>query len=231
MYNVACIKWGTKFDADYVNKLYAGVKRHTTVPIKFFCFTENPVGLHPDIITHDFGYPNIEGWWQKLWLFSDDMDVNRSPQGRVLFIDLDTLITGNIDHYVTQDRGFVCLRDLWSGGINVGSAMMSFEMGKHTQIWNTFEKNPAAAIASLSPHGDQKWIQQHQPERIYWQDLYQNEILSFKSHCRNGLPKNARIVCYHGLPSIVESLTITTRVQGFVIPPTPWVADHWKVGE
>ena len=230
MYNVACLKWGDKFDADYVNKLYWGVKRNTTVPIKFYCFTENPEGLHPDIIPHQLMYPNIEGWWQKLWLFSDDFD-GHGPEGRMLFIDLDTLITGNIDHYVTQSEGFVVLRDLWAGGINVGSAVMSFEVGKHKQIWETFAEDPSGAIKSLHPHGDQKWVQRHEPNRTYWQDLYQNEILSFKSHCRRGLPANGRIVCYHGKPSIVESLTTTTRVQGFVIPPTPWVADYWKVGE
>jgi len=228
MYNVACVKWGTKFDADYVNKLYAGVKRNTTLPFIFYCFTENQEGLHHDIVPVELLHPEIEGWWQKLYLFSGNLPDN-APKGRVLFIDLDTLVVSNIDHYLKQNNGFVVLQDLWAKRDNVGSALMSFEMGKHTQIWDTFIKDPAAAIKSLHPHGDQKWIQKHQKERLYWQNMYQQQVVSFKSNCRAGVPRNAKIICYHGKPSIVESITTTTRVQGFVIPPTPWVKKYWNL--
>ena len=224
MYNVVCLKHGTKYDADYVNKLFAGVKRNSTVDFLFHCFTDNPEGLRSEVIPHPLPHKNVEGWWQKLYLFSDKVDI----EGRMLFLDLDTLITGNIDKYITQDTGFVVLRDLWARGNNVGSAIMSFEAGKHKQIWDTFVADPTAAMKSLHPHGDQKWVQKQQPQRIYWQDLMANEIMSFKSNCRGGLPKTAKIVCFHGLPSIPDSINKTTRVQRFVIPPTPWVADYWK---
>lgn len=228
MYNVACVKWGDKFNADYVNKLYAGVKRNTTLPFNFYCFTENPEGLHPKIIPVELKHPEVPGWWQKLYLFSDDLPDN-APKGRMLFIDLDTLIVGNIDHYIKQNEGFVVLQDLWARKDNVGSAIMSFEVGKHTHIWDTFIKDPDAAIKSLHPHGDQKWVQRQQPQRLYWQNMYPNQIVSFKSHCRNGVPSAAKIICYHGKPSIVESITVTTKVQGFVIKPTPWVEKYWNL--
>jgi len=224
MYNVVCLKHGTKYDADYVNKLYAAVKRNSTVDFLFHCFTDNSEGLNGDIVPHPLPYTNVEGWWQKLFLFSDEVNIT----GRMLFIDLDTLITRNIDAYITRDTGFVVLRDLWSGGANVGSAVMSFEVGKHTQIWDTFIADPVAAVKSLHPHGDQKWIQRHQAERIYWQDLFLREVVSFKSECRNGLPRDARIVCFHGKPSIPESINTTTRAQNFIIPPTPWVKEYWR---
>lgn len=227
MYNVICLKHGTKYNADYVNKLYFGVKRNTTLKFKFHCFTDNANDLHNDIIAHSLPYKNVEGWWQKLYLFSDEIEID----GRVLFLDLDTLITGNVDHYIAYSDDFVVLQDLWAKGNNVGSAVMSFEIGKYTKIWNTFIKNPQKAISELHPHGDQKWIQKHQAERIYWQNIFPNEIVSFKSDCRNGLPKNTRIVCFHGKPSIPEAINTTTKVQRFTIPPTPWVNDYWKINE
>jgi len=224
MYNIACLKHGSKYDAGYVNKLYAGIKRNSTVDFKFHCFTDNPEGLRSEVIPHPLPHQNVEGWWQKLYLFSDEVDI----EGRMLFLDLDTLITGNIDKYITRDCGFVVLRDLWARGDNVGSAIMSFEAKKHRQIWDTFIANPTEAIHSLHPHGDQKWIQKQQAQRIYWQDLTENEIVSFKSSCLGGLPNTAKIVCFHGVPSIPESINTTTRPQRFVIPPTPWVAEYWK---
>ena len=224
-YNVVCLKHGDKYNAEYVNKLYRAVKRNTTLKFKFHCFTENEEGIHEDIFIHKLPhFNNVHGWWYKLYFFSKDIKIN----GRILFLDLDTLIVGNIDHYLKYDSGFVVLRDLWARGNNVGSAIMSFEVGKHTQIWETFIKDPFGEMKKIHPHGDQKIIQAYEPNRKYWQDIFPNEIVSFKSDCRGGLPKNAKIVCFHGKPSIPEAINKTTMVQGFVINPTPWIKEYWK---
>ena len=42
---VLCMKWGTKYGADYVNLLYNMVKRHTTVDCKMVCLTDRTEGL------------------------------------------------------------------------------------------------------------------------------------------------------------------------------------------
>ena len=46
---VVCVKYGTKYGADYVNKLYRGIERNLTLPHKFCCFTENAEGLDINI--------------------------------------------------------------------------------------------------------------------------------------------------------------------------------------
>jgi len=237
MINIVCLKWGTLYGADYVNKLFCAVRRNTTVPFAFHCFTDDTKGIHKDVVTHPLPHnlPGV-GWWQKLYLFSAEMPI----EGRIFYLDLDTLITGSLDEILSYDKGFVCLRDLFLARMNpnyrdafgfakdaVGSGVLSWTAGEHTQIWKTFKKDPKGAVQSLHPHGDQKWIQKTEPKRQYFQDLFPNQCVSFKVHCRNGLPRNARIVCYHGKPSIPESINTTTHVQGYVIPPTNWVKDYW----
>ena len=49
MYSVVCMKWGDKYGAEYVNRLYNMVARNTTLPFKFVCFTDNANGLLPEI--------------------------------------------------------------------------------------------------------------------------------------------------------------------------------------
>ena len=49
--NVLCVKWGSKFSADYVNRLYNMVERHLTLTHRFICLTDDPTGLHPLIET------------------------------------------------------------------------------------------------------------------------------------------------------------------------------------
>ena len=237
MINIACLKFGKKYGSEYVNRLFWAVRRNTTVPFKFHCFTDQPKGIIKGVKVHSLPHslPGV-GWWQKLYLFSKEMPI----EGRIFYVDLDTLITGNLNQLLSHNTGFVCLRDLFLARLPpnakvpfgtakeaVGSGVLSWEAGQHTQIWETFIKNPKEVVRTIHPHGDQKWIQKQEPNRLYWQDLFPNQIVSFKVHCRSGLPKGARIICYHGKPSIPESINTRTRVQGYNIPPTKWITNYW----
>lgn len=236
MVNVVCLKFGTLYGPEYVNRLYYAVHRNATVPFNFHCFTENSQGIDPAITIHTLPHKHIDGWWHKLYLFHADKQIG----GRIIYFDLDTLITGNVDDILQQDEGFVVLHDFFrimqpnrvdkfgSGKEAVGSGVLSWNAGEHSHIWDTFAANPSQAIASLKPHGDQKWIERQQKERLYWQDLFPKQFVSFKVHCSKGLAPNARVVCYHGKPSIPESISTTTKVQGYIIPPASWVKEHWK---
>ena len=46
---VVCVKYGTKYGPEYVNKLYNGVKRNLSLPHEFACFTEDGEGLDQNI--------------------------------------------------------------------------------------------------------------------------------------------------------------------------------------
>ena len=227
--NIVCLKWGDKYGGEYVNNLYNAVKRHSTIPFDFHCFTERTQDINPNVITHPLPHGGLDGWWNKLYLFSKDMPI----KGRIFYIDLDTLITGNIDNILMVNKGFVVLRDFFYGiaqGVDVksvGSGLMSYEAGVYDAMWQKFIKNPNAEIAKVRPHGDQRFIQNEVKNFLYWQDLFPDQVLSFKVHCNAGLPPEGKIVCYHGKPSIPESFTKHTKVPHFDIPPQLWVKEHW----
>ncbi len=231
MTNIVCLKWGVKYGPDYVNKLFASIKRNTTVDFKFHCFTEDPVGLHPDIIAHDLPYAHLDGWWNKVYLFSSEIDI---PIGETIFyLDLDSLITDNIDKFLRHRSTIITvLRDFYWGlaqtAGQVGSGLMSWEHGKYTFIWDQFIADPAGAMESVSPFGDQHYIALLVKVRHYWQELFPNEVVSFKVHCRLGLPKDAAIVCYHGVPSIPGSATTKGKSWKFYWKPSPWVLNYWR---
>lgn len=233
MINVVCLKWGTKFGPEYVNNLLNGIRKNTTLPIKLHCFTDNATGITvPGVKIHPLLQNGVETWWNKLYLFSKDLPI---PVGeKIVFFDLDTLITGNVDYVLAADASsMVVLRDFYTGiaesvkgDNNVGSGLMSWIHGSYTYIWDRFIKNPKKVVESLHPHGDQRWIQMNVHRRVYWQDILPGNVVSFKVHCRNGLPKNASVVCYHGRPSIPESITQHTKTK-WDIKPAPWVEQYW----
>lgn len=236
MINIVCLKWGTKYGPEYVNRLYAGIKRNTTLSFTLHCFTDNSEGINPEIQTHKLQH-YLTGWWHKLFFFSNEMPI----KGRIVYMDLDTLITGNIDEILSYDEGFVVLRDFYTGiwptikgNDNVGSGLMSFNTYNHAHIWRDFIIDSSSISLKFEKQGDQAWIQQRQSERLYWQDIFPGKIVSFKVHCNKQLAPDARIVCYHGRPSIPESITNVTKVHKILkdiigdIQPAPWVAQYWK---
>lgn len=232
MINVVCLKWGTKYGPEYVNRIYTGLKRNTTVDFKLWCFTEDATGIRKEVGIHPLPYADqLDSWWNKLSLFSPDMPF--IPGTQLFYIDLDTLIVDNIDHILSaRHPNMIVLRDFYHGiaksANRIGSGLMSWKHGKYCQIWTKFIQNPEKHVKRAGTYGDQWWIEQRVMDVVYWQDLFPDEVVSFKLHCRKGLPDAAKIVCYHGRPSIPESAEQLNRVDKWTIAPQPWVLKHWR---
>jgi hypothetical protein len=65
---VVCVKYGTKYGADYVNKLYYGVKKNLSREHRFMCFTEDGSGLDKNIEVMKLKH-KWAGWWSKVHIF------------------------------------------------------------------------------------------------------------------------------------------------------------------
>lgn len=231
MINIVCLKWGNRYGPEYVNRLYAAVCRNTSLPFKFHCFTDDTSNIHSSIITHALPYKNLQGWWNKLFLFSNEINIPRGEE--IFYIDLDTLITRNINTLLYHpSKSIIVLRDFLSGmaksASDMGSGLMKWRHGEYTHVWDLFIMNSNAAIKMVEPHGDQQWINLCVGERLYWQNVAPGKVVSFKLHCLSGLPAEAAIVCYHGRPSIPESAVLTEKIWLFNVTPQPWVLDYWR---
>lgn len=80
---VVCVKYGSKYDATYVNRLAAGVSRHSgSHTYEFICVTDDPQGLDLDLVTCLPLPPDVplRGWWVKAYLFSPTCPIPRGKQ-------------------------------------------------------------------------------------------------------------------------------------------------------
>src|SRR6185369_12905997 len=100
--NIITLKWGDRYGADFVNRLHSAVTRNLKRPHRFVCFTDDGKGLAPGIDA--LPIPEIDlppdakvTGWRKLCLFRDDLTVN----GLCLFLDIDIVVTGNLDEFFT----------------------------------------------------------------------------------------------------------------------------------
>lgn len=89
MYNVICVKFGTKYNSQFVNKLYHDIARLTKSEFKFYCYTDDPTGIDREVnIILPLGRPTLKRVWNKLRLFDPEMPF----KGKTYFFDLDVKI-------------------------------------------------------------------------------------------------------------------------------------------
>ena len=178
---ILCLKHGTKYNADYVNKLYNMCKRHTTLQYNFACITEDPSGLNPNIKIIPLPNYQLAGWWYKPWVFSNEIPVN----GTLLFLDLDLVIIKNIDHLWTLNPSRFCIikdfnRSIIKGWEKFNSSVFRFEKGEFAFVWDNLVKDFSQ---TKRMHGDQDWIySQIKHNYAYWPDEW---IQSYKWEIRD----------------------------------------------
>ena len=185
---IACVCVGERYGDEYVTRLRDGVARNLKDEHRFVALTDRQIeGVECVPVP-----PMLEGWWAKLWLFAPGVFPDGS---RVLYFDLDTVITGNLSAHAAYAGDFAILRDFYRP-LGMGSAVMSWVAGACDDIWDQWLCFGAPRFAG----GDQKWIEIARPNADRWQDMMPGKTVSYKADCGDGPPPSASVVCFHGLP-------------------------------
>lgn len=86
--NVICVKWGDKYSAEFVNKLYNMVKRNLARDFDFYCYTEDPTDIRSEVKIIPI-HSDLEKWWLKI----DMLGHFNDPRGQTnILFDLDIVI-------------------------------------------------------------------------------------------------------------------------------------------
>lgn len=217
MLNIVCVNADNYLGrgADYVNILADMVARNISdkIAYKFICFTDTPQGIDAEVDIRPLPVDGLDGWWNKLALFKEGL----FPKGdRILYLDLDTVITGGLDDIIKYDGEFAILRDfIRQEGFQ--SSVMAWKSGFGNDIWRAYEITERSQIEG----GDQYWIEIYAGlmhiKHDFLQDLYPDAFVSYKLGATYNIPKNCKMVIFHGKPRPHEV------VDG-------WVPKVWKIG-
>ena len=159
MYNFACVCYGNKYDVEYVQKLYNMVTRNTTHLINFYVFTDH-VKMQKMVeggrlYVKQFPEHDLDGWWNKMQLFHPDVQL----PGTTLYMDLDVVITHNIDDFFTYkpEAKFVGMNDFNPVTKQWNSSIMRFDQSHwHDKLWRRFSKDKSNLLRRFP--GDQNLI-------------------------------------------------------------------------
>jgi hypothetical protein len=252
--NAICLKFGTLYGPEYVNRLYAGLRRNCGSQLRFACMTDDPRGLdsriellplptepfHPRL----FGYMAQKGWrapFQKLSMFRPGLLPGL--QGPLLVFDIDVVITGDIKDLRDFAPGKVCMRREWSprpGFRSLGhGSVEKIEPVRHSYLYDKMAEDPEKWLNMYGP-SEQNYTS-HSADREGDFAFYPDEwVVSFKHDCRPmrpfnlilepHLPPKAKVVCFHGRPKM-EDVVVGYKSDIFhSTRPCSWMRQAW-IGE
>lgn len=217
-----------QYGAQHVNILYRSVQRNTTVPHRFICVTDDPSGLDSGIEVVDlWDYCKyLGGCYNRLYIFSPDIEDLLGP--RFIAIDLDCVITSNIDHILNRTEDFVineydieanrhATHQYYNGGIIMMNA------GARDEVWYDFDPSTTPDLLQSRKDrielvgSDQAWIS-HRLGPGESTFTKRDGVYDYrKLDNRKILPSDAAIVMF---PGKRDPLTEYTKA--------PWIREHWR---
>src|SRR5262245_14398923 len=203
--------WGDKYGEEYIARLWSGVQRGLKSTLFDFRV------IHPQINDDDL----LKGCLCRLRMFDPrwQHDHGIKPWDRIVCLDLDLVITGELDPLFDRSEDFVILQ-----GANAanpcpynGSVMM-LRAGAHQEVWRDFSLDAVRRVPRYEFPDDQGWLWAKLPNAATWNVGSESGIYAFRKPQwpkDDRLPFDARIVAFPGArdPSQFKHLA--------------WVQKHW----
>jgi hypothetical protein len=249
--NVVCMKWGTRYGAEWVNRLYGMVARNTTWDIRFVCFTDDPSGIRSEVecqplpeVRFDAG--KIGKYWPKLGLMQEGLG---GLTGMTLFLDLDLVLIDSLDPFFTLPGRFLIIKEWKDPHLGYGnSSVLRFFIGREKAVLERFYATPEAEIIGTYGSKEQNFLTKAVDEATFWPETW---CVPFSHAClpRNRFvrffstpvkPAGGKILVFFGSITPASALRGEHEARkrvgtGFAIRPTqrrfrpaPWIGEYWR---
>jgi hypothetical protein len=208
------------------------VKRNTKLPHEFVCVTDDAKGIDKDIRVvplwenpcPNYGDGKRPNCFYRLRAFAPEMGELFGE--RFIWLDLDCIITGSIDHLIDMRTDFAIWRPDGER-MPCNGSLVAHKTGTRIQIWTRFDKrriHPTRGLRGTGMCGsDQAWIAlnlKSTDEFIGQKD----GVYSWRSHIdvieqNRALPNNASIVFFNGGVKPWDLVGDSTA---------PWIQEHYR---
>jgi len=210
---VFCIKWGTRYSAEYVNRLYRMVRKHSTLEYQFICFTDNANEIQEGVTI--FPLPelgvehpkNVPGKWRKTALWQADLF---GLNGVALFIDLDTVIVDNIDCFFKHGNpeDVIVTRNWLKPTKKLGqTTLFRYPVGKNKKVYDDFQSDPQGIADKFQ--FEQHYVTHQIGNKLqYWPIQW---VKHYRCHCLTNnyikryfkaanIPPGCKVIAFPGWP-------------------------------
>lgn len=205
MVTVACVlRSGGVYTPEWVERLRSQVRRHLQQKHDFVCLSDVSLPSGIDRVPLDCDYPR---WWSKLELFRPGIFLGE----RVIYLDLDLLIVGDIGDLASYPGEFAMLEDFMVPGL-MSSSIMAWNPGGTFGFWRFIQNNQPIFDHSFRQHRNFRFgggrmdpfLNIMATRKDGLQSLYPGMIGSYKVHHLEAGPGDFRIVDFHGKPKVTD---------------------------
>jgi hypothetical protein len=201
----ACVlKMGGDYLPEHVQALAKQVKEHTSIPYEFVCYSDVEIEGVKTIPLLE----NYPGWWSVPEVFRQI--------GPTVITGIDTVIKGSLDP-IFKIALESSVSDFWM--IRAFNPRKKFASGimvynsDFSGIWDAFTYPDS--VEKLD--GEQDFTIQHLKKKGIIPNILQDSvsgIYSYKKHCRKRIPKDARVILFHGKPRPHEVPDMWNEIVG-----------------
>ena len=243
---IICMKWGERYNYNYVNNLYNSIQKHTKNRTQLICFTDDKKNINQNVICKPLPKIKISKQlsftpWRKLSIWKYPL---HELKGDILLLDLDLVVTNNLDKFFSYKPGTFCVIENWTQiGKNIGNtSCFRFPTQKHKYIFDKFEKNQDYIWKKY--HIEQVYISRTIHEQNFWprnwcQSFKHNLLPKWPNRIWQSatLPKDTSIVAFTGKPDpedvINENWPVPKKhfykkIYKQVRRPK-WLSENWKI--
>lgn len=221
MITVTTYLWGWKYSKVDVERLRIGLERHLKQPHRFVCISDRPIysNVHYAIPQQDLPLLEAPGCFARLRLFDPKFQDEIGATDKIVNIDLDVVVTGQLDSLFDTNATFKIL-----GGANSGNpcpyngSIFMLRKGKHQDVIDKFSMEVAREIPFHEFVDDQAWFHHMMPNAETW-PVAESGIYAFEKpgwpRRSIRLPRNAVLVVFPGWrnPSLFRDI--------------PWISKNW----
>lgn len=202
--------WGSKYPRYYVERLANGLRQHLRQPHRFLVVSPEP---------EDEYLTKTQGCFCRLRMFDPEWQAKYGVEDRLVCMDLDAVVTGELDTLFDRDEPFVILQGAnASNPCPYNGSVMMLRAGAHPEVWADFSIEAAQHAPAYEFPDDQGWLWHKLPDAAGWQAGAASGVFAFKKPGwpkGDALPVDARLVVFPGWrdPRAFAHLS--------------WVREHW----
>lgn len=229
MLTVTCWKWGALFGPEYVNRLRAALELHLRIPHQLTCITDDPAGIdrRVRIVPLPATFAHTPRCRRRMQLFSREFAEDLGD--RILSIDLDVVIVGDLTPLLDRPEPIVCWRVGYAGVFSGSFVLM--DAGHLNGLWHAFARDPEGYPRKVSGErvpSDQAMLNAYLRGRTvpHW-----TERDGFVTYFGNGYERLERCGVGPGHPELPRGARIVVlgSADKHVMDrgAYDWARDHW----
>ena len=239
------MKWGDRYSALFVNRLYKSIIKHTQKPTKVICFTDDSKNINKNVFCRPLPkiiLPKEINFtpWRKISVWQYPL---LKLEGDILFLDLDLVITGNLDRFFDYKPGNYCVIENWTQ-LNMGignTSCFRFPVGQYKHIFDQFQNAPEKIWKKY--HIEQIYLSEEIKEQVFWPkdwcQSFKHNLLPkwpFRLWKTAKLPEETSVVAFTGKPDPddvikgkwpVKKLHFYKKIYKQLRAPK-WVSENWS---